>query len=51
MELKDFISETLISIIEGVTIAQGKAEARGAFVNPTMLRKLCRATDLAPRRT
>ena len=34
MELKEFISETLIQIIEGVTDAQKKTEKSGAIINP-----------------
>jgi len=34
MELKDFVSETIRSIIEGVKEAQGNAETSGALVNP-----------------
>lgn len=34
MELKEFVSQTLISIIEGVTDAQKKSEEHAALVNP-----------------
>jgi hypothetical protein len=34
MELKDFISNTIIQIIEGVTVAQKYGEKHGAMVNP-----------------
>lgn len=34
MELKQFISQTLTSIVEGVAEAQAQTEAHGAFVNP-----------------
>lgn len=34
MELKEFVSETIRSIIEGVKIAQESAEGNGALVNP-----------------
>lgn len=34
MELKEFVSETLLSIITGVNDAQEKARELGAFVNP-----------------
>jgi len=34
MDLKDFVSETLLSIISGVTDAQEKAKEFGAHVNP-----------------
>ena len=37
MELKEFLSETLLSIIAGVTDAQKKAAEHGALVNPTGL--------------
>ena len=37
MELKEFISETLISIISGVSEAQKEATKLGAHVNPTGL--------------
>ncbi len=35
MELKEFISETLQAVIEGVVDAQQKSKAYGAYVNPT----------------
>jgi hypothetical protein len=34
MDLKEFVSETLISIISGVADAQEKAKEHGAYVNP-----------------
>ena len=34
MELKEFVSETIQSIIEGVKNAQGSAEDNGALINP-----------------
>ncbi len=34
MDLKEFVSETIISIISGVTEAQSKAKELGAHVNP-----------------
>lgn len=37
MDLKEFVSETLISIITGVNEAQQKAEEYGAHVNPAGL--------------
>lgn len=37
MDLKDFISETLLSIISGVTDAQAKARELDAHVNPAGL--------------
>lgn len=37
MELKEFVSQTIMSIIEGVVVAQEQATAHGAYVNPTML--------------
>lgn len=37
MDLKDFVSETLLSIVTGVTEAQAKAQELGAHVNPTGL--------------
>lgn len=37
MELTEFISQSLMSIVEGVAAAQLKATNAGAHVNPTML--------------
>lgn len=37
MDLKDFVSETLLSIVTGVTEAQAKAQELGAHVNPSGL--------------
>lgn len=37
MELKDFITETLVQMMEGVKNAQKKAEEFGAIVNPESL--------------
>jgi len=37
MDLKDFVSETLLSIITGVTDAQEKAKEHGAHINPAGL--------------
>ncbi len=37
MDLKDFVSETLVSIISGVANAQEKAKELGANVNPSGL--------------
>ncbi|OIQ94370.1 hypothetical protein GALL_236170 [mine drainage metagenome] len=34
MDLRDFVSETLTQIVEGVKSAQSKAEESGAKVNP-----------------
>lgn len=34
MELTQFISETLVSIVEGIADAQARTKDRGAFVNP-----------------
>jgi hypothetical protein len=34
MDLKDFVSETLLSIIQGVNDAQEKAKELGAHINP-----------------
>jgi len=34
MELRDFVSETLTQIVEGVTSAQSKANQSGAKINP-----------------
>ncbi len=34
MDLKEFVSETILSIIAGVTDAQEKAQEHGAHVNP-----------------
>lgn len=36
MELKDFISATLLEILEGVKIAQGKAKNFGAIISPEL---------------
>lgn len=36
MELKDFISQTLTQIINGVKVAQEEAKKLGAKVNPTL---------------
>jgi len=37
MDLQEFVSETLISIIAGVNDAQGKAKEHGAHINPSGL--------------
>ncbi|MBX3703619.1 MAG: hypothetical protein KF822_07590 [Steroidobacteraceae bacterium] len=37
MELKDFVSQSIVSIVEGVVSAQERTRAHGAFVNPTKL--------------
>ncbi|MBZ0157851.1 MAG: hypothetical protein K8I29_16770 [Alphaproteobacteria bacterium] len=42
MELKEFISQSIISIIEGVTVAQKEALNHGAHVNPTGLMRTIR---------
>lgn len=34
MDLKDFVSQTLISIVEGVRESQEAAKENGAFINP-----------------
>lgn len=34
MELKDFVSNTISEIIEGIVAAQARVQAHGAFVNP-----------------
>jgi hypothetical protein len=34
MELKQFIAETLSSIVEGVVEAQKRSQGNGAFINP-----------------
>jgi hypothetical protein len=36
MELKDFVSETLIQIIKGVKVAQEQSKQYGAKINPTL---------------
>lgn len=36
MELRDFVSETLIQIVEGVSLAQERSSSLGAHVNPTL---------------
>ena len=48
MDLKDFVSETLLSIITGVSDAQEKAKAHGAHVNPAgLMRHTTKITDNA----
>lgn len=37
MELKQFVSDTVMAIVEGVVDAQQRAADMGALVNPTML--------------
>lgn len=34
MDLKDFVSETLVSIVDGIKDAQGKSKEQGASINP-----------------
>lgn len=34
MDLKDFVSDTLVSIVDGIKDAQGKADGIGASINP-----------------
>ena len=36
MELRDFVSETIIQIAEGVALAQERSTELGAYVNPTL---------------
>ena len=38
MELKDFVSESLAQIIEGIKTAQGKTARMGATINPKGLK-------------
>jgi hypothetical protein len=38
MDLKDFVSQTLTQIIQGVKAAQEAAKAHGAEINPSMSR-------------
>ena len=45
MELKNFISQALTSIVEGVVEAQKKAEPHGAFINPGGLTRTVKASD------
>ncbi len=48
MELKEFLSETLLSIIAGVTDAQKKAAEHGALINPTgLMRNITNVSDNA----
>ena len=48
MELKEFLSETLLAIIAGITDAQGKASEHGALVNPTgLMRNVNNVSDNA----
>lgn len=48
MDLKDFVSETLLSIITGVSDAQGKAKGHGALVNPAgLMRHTAKIADNA----
>lgn len=37
MDLKDFVSETLLQIVEGVKAAQSEIEQHGASINPNLL--------------
>jgi hypothetical protein len=37
MDLKDFVSQTLCQIVEGVQAAQSQIEANGAVINPSFL--------------
>lgn len=43
MELKDFISTTLAAIVDGVSEAQEKVQARGAHINPGGLMRTTRS--------
>ena len=45
MELKQFISEAITAIVEGVVDAQNKAESLGAFVNPGGLTRTATSPD------
>lgn len=45
MELKNFISQALTSIVEGVIDAQQKTVAHGAFVNPGGLTRTTQSTS------
>ena len=46
MDLKDFVAETLTSILEGVSNAQEKAKELGAFVNPGgLMRNVSNVSD------
>jgi len=45
MDLKDFISQTLISIVDGVKESQAYAENHNAFVNPGGLMRNTSAVD------
>ena len=48
MDLKEFVSETLLSIITGVADAQKKAKDLGAFVNPGgLMRNINNVSDNA----
>ena len=43
MELKQFISQALTAIVEGVTEAQENTKKHGAFVNPGGLTRTAKA--------
>lgn len=43
MDLKEFVSETLTQICEGVKDAQGRCESIGGLVNPMLDVKVCNA--------
>ena len=45
MELKDFVSQSLIQITEGVISAQKELGSRGAKINPEMMRLLKGSTE------
>jgi hypothetical protein len=47
MDLKEFVSQTLGQIIEGVKAAQETAKAAGAEVNPHMTRAVVQATTMS----
>jgi hypothetical protein len=51
MQLKDFVSQTLNQIVEGIATAQKFAEERGALVNPKGLIGLKEKADYWDRET
>jgi hypothetical protein len=45
MDLKDFVSKTLISIVDGVKVAQEKSQDLGASINPGGLMRNTTSVD------
>jgi hypothetical protein len=48
MDLKEFVAQTLIQIVEGVSDAAPRLEALGAFVNPADMSQSLRGSTYAP---